>query len=104
MMQGKLVNTTLWAIPTQGSDADQLSPYLMARKAERQAAILELVGRTAFRSQEELRKLLAARGIEVTQATLSRDIRDLALIRVPTDEGHQYAPHDALPQAAHPSL
>ena len=76
----------------------------MARKAERQAAILELVGRTAFRSQEELRKLLAARGIEVTQATLSRDIRDLALIRVPTDEGQRYAPQDAVAEEAKPSL
>ena len=54
----------------------------MTRKHERQAAILELVASHVVSSQEELRQLLLARGMDVTQATLSRDLRDLHLARV----------------------
>jgi transcriptional regulator of arginine metabolism len=50
-------------------------------KAARQAAILELVTRQEVTSQEELRSLLRAREIETTQATLSRDIRELGLAK-----------------------
>jgi transcriptional regulator of arginine metabolism len=38
-------------------------------------------------SQETLRELLAARGIDVAQATLSRDIRELGLVKTPDDDG-----------------
>ncbi len=47
----------------------------MTRKHERQAAILELVASHVVGSQEELRQLLLERGMDVTQATLSRDLR-----------------------------
>jgi transcriptional regulator of arginine metabolism len=56
-------------------------------KRERQAQILSLVKRTRVTSQEELRELLAARGTEVTQATLSRDIRELRLVKVTGTDG-----------------
>lgn len=59
-------------------------------KTERQAAILELIRTRAVGSQEELRVLLAEQGAEVTQATLSRDLRDLGLARVTTDAGIRY--------------
>jgi transcriptional regulator of arginine metabolism len=53
----------------------------------RHAAILELVRTHRVSSQEVLRELLSARGIEVAQATLSRDIRDLGLVKAPDEQG-----------------
>lgn len=62
----------------------------MAMKQGRQAAILELVAAHVIGSQEELRRLLLDRGVAVTQATLSRDLRDLGLARLSTEEGGRY--------------
>lgn len=62
----------------------------MTNKQARQSAILDLVGGYVVGSQEELRRLLLARGMEVTQATLSRDLRDLGLARVSTEDGGRY--------------
>lgn len=59
-------------------------------KRERQDAILELVSTRVIGSQEELRQLLLERGWEVTQSTLSRDMRDLRIARVPTPTGVRY--------------
>lgn len=51
-------------------------------KPSRQRAILELLGNgTAIASQEELQRALGRRGFKVGQATLSRDIRELGLIK-----------------------
>lgn len=61
-----------------------------ARKAERHEAILQLIRSHAVGSQEELRRLLEERGWRVTQATLSRDLRELGLVRAPTDDGARY--------------
>jgi transcriptional regulator of arginine metabolism len=58
-------------------------------KAQRQAAILELVGRERIPSQEQLRQRLLERGFDVTQATLSRDIKDLGLVKRSGDLGYQ---------------
>lgn len=66
-------------------------------KQDRQATILEVVGAHAVESQEELRRLLRQRGWDVTQATLSRDLRELRLVRVPTDDGPRYAPAGGTP-------
>jgi transcriptional regulator of arginine metabolism len=62
----------------------------MANKQERHNAILELVQARAVGSQEELRRLLLQRGWAVTQSTLSRDLHELRLARVPTPEGVRY--------------
>jgi transcriptional regulator of arginine metabolism len=62
----------------------------MTKKRARQAAILDLVASHVVGSQEELRRLLTAHGVDVTQATLSRDLRDLGLARVPTEDGGRY--------------
>lgn len=62
----------------------------MTKKHGRQSAILDLVAGHVVGSQEELRQLLVGRGMEVTQATLSRDLRDLGLARVPTEDGGRY--------------
>ena len=59
----------------------------MEAKRERHQLILDLVRTHRVGSQETLRKLLQAQGIEVTQATLSRDIRELRLVKVTGAEG-----------------
>lgn len=54
--------------------------------------ILELVRTHTIETQEELARLLRAEGIEVTQATVSRDIKELNLIKAPTGDGrYKYA-------------
>ena len=58
-------------------------------KARRQAAVLELIGGEEIRSQEQLRARLKARGFDVTQATLSRDIKDLGLVKRSADGNYQ---------------
>jgi transcriptional regulator of arginine metabolism len=74
-------------------------------KRKRQAAILELVAHQPVGSQEELRVLLHKRGWDVTQSTLSRDLRELRLARVPTPDGVRYAVADGtLSSAARPAL
>jgi len=66
----------------------------VANKRERHDTILEIVGARVVSSQEDLRKLLLQRGWDVTQATLSRDLRELRLARIPTPEGARYAVTD----------
>lgn len=73
-------------------------------KTERQAAILDLVRRRPVASQEELRLLLRERGVDVTQATLSRDLRDLGLARVTTEDGVRYVLPETLANEEAPSL
>ncbi len=68
----------------------------MTRQQVRQAAITELVSTHEVRSQEELRQLIVGRGVDVTQATLSRDIRDLGLARVSAEEGVRYVVPESL--------
>ncbi len=59
----------------------------MANKRQRQQTIREIVEDRVVGSQEELRKLLLSRGWDVTQSTLSRDLREMRLARVPTSDG-----------------
>jgi transcriptional regulator of arginine metabolism len=54
----------------------------MISKKARQGRILEIARKRDVRSQEELSLLLKRDGIEVTQSTLSRDIRELGLVKV----------------------
>jgi transcriptional regulator of arginine metabolism len=56
-------------------------------KAARQARIVELISSRAIRSQTELANLLAADGIEATQATLSRDLEELGAVKVRGTDG-----------------
>ena len=76
----------------------------MANKDDRQDAILELVAAEPIGSQEELRQRLAARGWRVTQATLSRDIRELGVVRAPTDDGARYVLPERLAADDKPKL
>lgn len=50
-------------------------------KAKRQQQLLEIVTKIEVNTQEELIKLLEAQGMKVTQATVSRDIKELGLIK-----------------------
>lgn len=71
-------------------------------KARRQSAIIEVVEREAVRSQEQLRQRLAERGFAVTQATLSRDIKELGLLKRSSDGAYQ--PADARSASAPTAL
>lgn len=57
------------------------------RKADRHQLIKQLITNHAIRTQEELLKLLEQQGVTATQATISRDIRDLNIIKSPDETG-----------------
>ncbi|MFN2583088.1 MAG: arginine repressor [Candidatus Dormibacteria bacterium] len=65
-------------------------PISAPQKVERQRAILELVRTRTIRTQEELVDALHRRALEVTQATVSRDRRELGLVRVHDADGPRY--------------
>lgn len=73
-------------------------------KAQRQAAILALVQRQRVASQEDLRELLGAEGFEVTQATLSRDLRELGLVKVTDPDGAAHYTAPPAVETVHPPL
>lgn len=62
----------------------------MSKKQERQNAILRLVSQHPIANQEDLKRLLIGQGWSVTQATLSRDLRELGVVRAPTEIGARY--------------
>jgi transcriptional regulator of arginine metabolism len=66
-------------------------------KVRRQALILELLGREPIRNQEKLRNGLKALGVVATQATLSRDIKELGLMKRAADGAYQRASASARP-------
>lgn len=66
-------------------------------KGFRKAQILELVERDEIHSQEDLRLKLKKRGIEVTQATLSRDIQELGLVKRAADGAYARPAQAAAP-------
>ncbi len=59
----------------------------MSAKARRHAAILRIVRRQTVESQEALRELLRADGVAITQATLSRDLREIGLAKLAAPGG-----------------
>ena len=58
-------------------------------KLERHSKIVELIGKYEIETQEELAEYLNKEGFNVTQATVSRDIRELKLSKVQMDNGRQ---------------
>ena len=63
-------------------------------KVSRHAKIIELISQYDIETQEELAEYLNQEGFKVTQATVSRDIRDLKLTKIPSENGKQrYALH-----------
>ena len=58
-------------------------------KVDRHAKIVELIGKYEIETQEELAEYLNKEGYNVTQATVSRDIRELKLSKIQTENGGQ---------------
>lgn len=56
-------------------------------KSKRHAKILEIISQREIETQEELAEALKKEGFEITQATVSRDIKILKLVKVPVKEG-----------------
>jgi transcriptional regulator of arginine metabolism len=67
--------------------------------AARQRTILDLVATRAIGSQEELAGLLRDRGFPVTQATVSRDVAELGLVKAPRGHHHVYVTPGSLATA-----
>jgi len=71
-------------------------------KLSRHQAILELLDNGPVANQDELQRLLHKRGIEAGQATLSRDVRELGLVK--SAEGYSTPGREAAPEADLPSV
>lgn len=65
----------------------------VAMKKERREKIIELIGKYQIETQDELAEKLEEAGFQVTQATVSRDIRELKLTKVSVDGVHQKYTH-----------
>ncbi|MBK5305252.1 MAG: arginine repressor [Frankiaceae bacterium] len=78
-------------------------PLVPVTKAARLARIVELLEASPVSSQTELGRLLAASGVEVTQATLSRDLDELGAVKARTAAGMTYAvPPEGQPRKGTP--
>jgi transcriptional regulator of arginine metabolism len=66
-------------------------------KRFRQSTILELIDREEIASQDMLRRRLRARSIDATQATISRDIKELGLVNRSSDGAYQRVVEAAVP-------
>lgn len=69
----------------------------LARKQHRQQALLRLVNQQKLATQQELVRALKGAGFPATQATVSRDIVELGLVKVPRNGTHAYAPPTVAP-------
>ena len=58
-------------------------------KIARQAKILDLIEKNSIETQDELAQRLKEAGFDVTQATVSRDIREMKLTKIATEDGRQ---------------
>lgn len=69
-------------------------------KARRQMKVQEIITKEIIRTQEDLADKLHLSGFDVTQATVSRDIKEMGLIKVPSaDDDYRYA----VPSEVHPT-
>ncbi|HVR86330.1 MAG TPA: arginine repressor [Planctomycetota bacterium] len=74
----------------------------MSTKADRHNAILDVIAKHAVATQAELKDRLRVRGIEADQATLSRDIRELGVVKASEDGAHyRYAPVESVGPPVH---
>ena len=76
----------------------------MTPKETRHQSILAAIEKHSIASQEDLRRRLESAGFRVTQATLSRDLRELGIVRAPTATGPRYVQPNASPDEDKPSL
>ena len=66
-------------------------------KIRRKFAIMDIISNQRISTQEELCQILKDSGYDVTQATVSRDIKELQLIKIPDNQGYYYALPDNSP-------
>jgi len=59
-------------------------------KTQRQSAIIDILNKERIKTQEELCESLKSRGYDVTQATVSRDIKEMQLHRIADSDGYHY--------------
>lgn len=64
-------------------------------KSRRHFAIRDILSSERISTQEELCEELKNRGYDITQATVSRDIKELSLMKIPDEKGYRYAWPDA---------
>ncbi|MCW2689040.1 MAG: argR [Mycobacterium sp.] len=69
------------------TSGQKAAPEVSATRAGRQARIVALLSSRSVRSQSELAALLSAEGIDVTQATLSRDLEELGAVKLRGADG-----------------
>ena len=91
------------AIEASQRDLEATAPLVPGTKTARHASIVQILSRERIRSQAELRKALAQRGISTTQATLSRDLVELRAtkIRAPGGELIYSMPEAGAPGQVH---
>ena len=84
-------------------DLEATAPLVPGTKTARHASIVQILSRERIRSQAQLRKALAQRGISTTQATLSRDLVELRAtkIRAPGGELIYSMPEAGVPRQIH---
>jgi transcriptional regulator of arginine metabolism len=66
---------------------------MASAKMARQAKIKEIISTSEVSSQEDLCSLLEKDGYQTTQATLSRDLHELGIVRIPSEQGFKYVFH-----------
>jgi transcriptional regulator of arginine metabolism len=94
-------NCIVGAVERSGTQPARTTGTTRIAKRDRQRAMRELVSRVPIASQQEFTELLAERGFDVTQATVSRDIAELGLVKVVRADRHVYAsPEDLAPAPA----
>ena len=76
---------------------------MSSRKKERRSLILHIISGEPISTQEDLLQKLLEHGVRTTQATLSRDIRDLGLVKVAVaGNGYRYLPGSSRPSGTPP--
>jgi len=100
-MQGRHAAMSATSATATSAGTNASAPLLaLPSKRDRQRLILEVVSDEAIGSQGELVARLNARGHAVTQATVSRDIAELGLVKAPRAAGHVYVTPESLGSGA----
>jgi transcriptional regulator of arginine metabolism len=78
---------------------------MTSNKILRQSKVKEIITIQEIGSQEELTQLLRDNGFDTTQATLSRDLHELGIVRIPSENGFKYVFHkDQMEQTLKPLM
>jgi transcriptional regulator of arginine metabolism len=78
---------------------------MSSNKTVRQAKIKEIISNQEVGSQEDLENILKSYNFETTQATLSRDLHEIGIVRIPAKSGFKYVFHEvAMQQSLQPMM